>query len=121
MAALTQHPELHGPPRYFTSDWDAARRSVERLAALEPLRIITGHGPPLQGEEMLEGLHELARNFDRVARPGHGRYVGQPALADANGVISVPPPVPDPLPRVALGLGVGLLIARAVRRSARQH
>ena len=34
VAALTQRPEMHGPPTYFTPDWENARRSVERLAAL---------------------------------------------------------------------------------------
>jgi glyoxylase-like metal-dependent hydrolase (beta-lactamase superfamily II) len=120
LAILTQRPELHGPPAYFTQDWDAARRSVERLAELEPLRVITGHGPPLQGPQMLSGLHDLARNFDRLAVPAHGRYVGQPALADERGVIAVPPAVPDPLPRIALGIGMGLLLAAAFRRPGRQ-
>jgi glyoxylase-like metal-dependent hydrolase (beta-lactamase superfamily II) len=119
VAALTQRPEMHGPPAYFTPDWENARRSVERLAALEPRRIITGHGPPMQGDRMLSGLHDLARNFERLAVPAHGRYVGQPALADETGVVAVPPPVPDPLPRAALALGIGLLLAAALRKSSR--
>jgi glyoxylase-like metal-dependent hydrolase (beta-lactamase superfamily II) len=119
-AVLTQRPELHGPPAYFTPDWEAAGRSVRRLAGLEPLRVITGHGPPLQGEEMLEGLHSLARNFERLAVPRRGRYVGRPALADQRGVVAVPPPVPDPLARIVLGLGVGLLLAGLFKRSPRE-
>ncbi|HEY0420959.1 MAG TPA: MBL fold metallo-hydrolase, partial [Acetobacteraceae bacterium] len=43
-AVATQQPELHGPPMYFTHDWDAARASVQRLAALEPEIAVTGHG-----------------------------------------------------------------------------
>ena len=73
VAALTQRPEMHGPPTYFTPDWGNAHRSVERLAALQPLRIITGHGPPMQGDRMLRGLHDLARNYERLAVPRHGR------------------------------------------------
>lgn len=119
-AVLTQRPELHGPPAYYTPDWESARRSVERLAALEPLRVATGHGPPLEGREMLFGLHALARNFERIAVPSRGRYVGQPAVADETGVVSLPPPVSDPLPRVLLGVGVGLLVGAALRRSAKQ-
>ncbi len=119
VAALTQRPEMHGPPAYFTPDWESARRSVEQLAALEPLRIITGHGPPMQGDRMLSALHDLARNFERLAVPAQGRYVGQPALADETGVVAVPPPVPDPLPRIALALGVGLLLAAVLRKSSR--
>lgn len=119
-AVLTQRAELHGPPAYYTSDWESARHSVERLAALEPLRVITGHGPPLQGEQMLAGLHSLARNFERVAVPSRGRYVGRPAVADESGVVAVPPAAPDPLPRIALGIGLGLLMVSAIRRTARQ-
>ena len=119
IAALSQRPELHGPPSYFTPDWEAAGRSVERLAALEPLRVITGHGPPMQGERMLNGLHDLARNFERLAVPSHGRYVGEPAVTDETGVVAVPPPVPDPLPRIALGVGVGLLLTAAFRKARR--
>lgn len=74
-AVATQRPELHGPPMYFTSDWDSARDSVRRLAALQPNLAITGHGRPLQGEELRRGLTILSRDFDNIARPKHGRYV----------------------------------------------
>lgn len=43
-AVARQRPELHGPPMYYTQDWTAARLSVERLAALEPELVVTGHG-----------------------------------------------------------------------------
>jgi len=74
-AVATQRPELHGPPMYFTTDWDSARDSVRRLAALRPQLAVTGHGRPLHGEELRRGLTILARDFDTVARPKHGRYV----------------------------------------------
>jgi glyoxylase-like metal-dependent hydrolase (beta-lactamase superfamily II) len=118
-AVLTQRPELHGPPAYYTSDWEAARRSVERLAALEPLRVATGHGPPLQGREMLANLHELARNFDSLAVPSRGRYVRQAAVADERGVVAVPPSVSDPLPRMLLGAGMALIAGAVLKRSRR--
>lgn len=76
--ALSQPPELHGPPAYFTTDWDEARRSVERLAALEPTFLAPGHGRPMAGEQTTQALIELARRFDVVARPEHGRYVERP-------------------------------------------
>jgi glyoxylase-like metal-dependent hydrolase (beta-lactamase superfamily II) len=120
MAVLSQRPELHGPPAYYTPDWESARRSVERLAALEPLRVATGHGPPLEGRAMLADLQELARNFERLAVPSQGRYVGRPAVSDEGGVVSVPPAVSDPLPRILLGVGLGLMAGAALRRSARQ-
>lgn len=74
-AVLTQRPEIHGPPMYYTPDWERARQSVERLAALEPAFVISGHGPAMQGAEMRDALHALANNFDQVAVPAHGRYV----------------------------------------------
>jgi glyoxylase-like metal-dependent hydrolase (beta-lactamase superfamily II) len=120
VAVLTQRPELHGPPAYFTPDWEAARSSVQRLASLEPLRVITGHGRPLQGEEMLADLQYLARNFERLAVPQQGRYVGRPAVSDGRGVVALPPSVPDPLIRIALGLGLGLVLASLLKRSAQQ-
>jgi glyoxylase-like metal-dependent hydrolase (beta-lactamase superfamily II) len=119
IAALTQRPELHGPPAYFTPDWISARQSVKELVALEPRRVATGHGPPLDGEEMLQELRKLARNFDRIAVPPQGRYVREPAVADETGVVTLPPPVPDPLPRLLLGLGIALLAGAVLRRSMR--
>ena len=119
-AVLTQRAEIHGPPAYYTCDWEAARRSVQELAALEPLRAGTGHGPPLQGSELLTGLQELARNFDWMAVPLRGRYVRRPAIADERGVVEVPPPVSDPLPRLLLGVGLGLLASAAVKRAGHQ-
>jgi glyoxylase-like metal-dependent hydrolase (beta-lactamase superfamily II) len=74
-SVLTQKPELHGPPMYYTTDWDNARASVERLAELHPETIITGHGPPMHGPAMREALETLAREFDHVAIPKQGRYV----------------------------------------------
>jgi len=77
-AVLTQKPEIHGPPMYFTSNWDAARESVIKLAALRPEVVVTGHGPAMHGEEMREALSALARDFDKIAVPEHGRYVDAP-------------------------------------------
>jgi glyoxylase-like metal-dependent hydrolase (beta-lactamase superfamily II) len=119
VSAVTYSPEMHGPPAYFTPDWTASRRSVEQLAALEPERVVSGHGPMLSGPQMRRDLHLLAREFERIAVPAHGRYVGRPAIADMRGVVSVPPPVPDPLPKVLMAIGLGLLLATAVRRSSR--
>ncbi len=68
-AAIAQQPELHGPPAYFTSDWAAAKASVRRLAGLEPLTVVPGHGRPLTGEGVSNRLYELADAFDEVAVP----------------------------------------------------
>lgn len=68
-AAVAQEPELHGPPAYFTSDWNRARESVHRLAQLAPNVVAPGHGKPLAGGKVAEALRTLAANFDRIAVP----------------------------------------------------
>jgi hypothetical protein len=73
-AAVTQAPEMHGPPMYFTPDWVSARSSVQSLAALSPDVVVRGHGQAMQGQEMRAALQELARLFDEVAVPQTGRY-----------------------------------------------
>jgi glyoxylase-like metal-dependent hydrolase (beta-lactamase superfamily II) len=78
-SAITQQSEVHGPPMYFTQDFEAAHRSVETLAALEPHVAITGHGRAFRGGDLRAGLHQLAINFDIVAVPEHGKYVKHPA------------------------------------------
>lgn len=79
LAAAMRTPELHGPPAYFTTDWDAARESVRKLAALHPEAVAPGHGRPLSGYEVAGALDRLAKDFDRVALPEHGLYVHRPA------------------------------------------
>jgi glyoxylase-like metal-dependent hydrolase (beta-lactamase superfamily II) len=71
-AVATQEAELHGPPMYFTPDWDSARESVRKLDRLEPELAITGHGRALGGVAMRQALHTLADQFDTLARPKHG-------------------------------------------------
>lgn len=71
-AVWTQKPLMHGPPMYFTQNWDDARESVRRLAALEPDLVVCGHGRAMEGAEMLRALHKLADEFDAIARPEHG-------------------------------------------------
>ena len=78
LAVATQRPELHGPPAYFTTDWDAARESVRRLSALRPARVAPGHGQPMEGDETAAQLMLLAAEFDERARPAHGQYVDHP-------------------------------------------
>lgn len=77
-AVAVQLPELHGPPMYYTQNWDAAEQSVERLAQLEPELVVTGHGLPMSGPEVRRSLKALAADFRRVAVPEKGRYVTEP-------------------------------------------
>ncbi|WP_375263883.1 MBL fold metallo-hydrolase [Palleronia sp.] len=81
-AVAVQKPEMHGPPQYLTTDWQASAASVETLARLEPEVAVTGHGPAMRGAEMRGALHTLARDFAQVAVPEGGRYVGDPAQAE---------------------------------------
>ncbi len=119
MAVVAQTPEMHGPPMYFTQDWDAARDSVRTLADLEPSVIAAGHGRPLRGASTPGLLRQLADNFDTLARPRQGRYVNEPAVFSEEGPISVPPPVDDPFPRVAFGLGAALAAGFVLSRLGR--
>jgi len=113
---LTKKRELHRPPSYFTPDWEAARRSVETLARLRPQVLAAGHGVPMAGAWLPDAVARFSQSFEP---PRHGRYVPEPARADAQGVVYVPPPSFDPLPVVAgvvlVGLGVALLARRGVR------
>lgn len=71
--AALQTPEIHGPPRYFTPDWQAASRSVRLLASLEPELLVTGHGRAMAGPEMRRAVHHLDENFEEIAVPKHLR------------------------------------------------
>ncbi len=77
--ALVQPPEMHGPPRYLTPDWQEAERSVNLLASLETELVMSGHGRPVAGERMRARLHELAANFKKVAVPEGRPYALDPA------------------------------------------
>ena len=59
-AVAAQKPEMHGPPMYFTQDFDAAKDSVDRLAALEPEIAVPGHGRAMEGVELRAALHQLS-------------------------------------------------------------
>jgi glyoxylase-like metal-dependent hydrolase (beta-lactamase superfamily II) len=72
---VMQKKEISGPPRYLTPDWPAARKSVENLYGLHPARTITGHGSPMEGEELEKNLDLLVREFERIAVPEHGKFV----------------------------------------------
>jgi glyoxylase-like metal-dependent hydrolase (beta-lactamase superfamily II) len=94
-AQVTERQELKSPPTPLTTDWVAARDSVERLSQLYPSIIAAGHGVPMAYSGVGERLSSLA---SRLAPPPGGRYAAQPAITDETGVVSVPPPVPDDTP-----------------------
>lgn len=89
-STMFQTKKVSGPPKYFTTDWSQARRSVKALVKLEPEIVATGHGKPMQGKDVRRGLHQLADHFYEVAVPSKGRYIEYPAVSDAAGLVYVP-------------------------------
>ena len=75
IAVMQQRVEVRPPPAYFTLDWSAAYESIRRLRSLEPLVAATGHGQPLRGEKLTNGLRTLESRFEEIGLPKHGRYV----------------------------------------------
>jgi glyoxylase-like metal-dependent hydrolase (beta-lactamase superfamily II) len=120
LAVMTQKREVHGPPKYFTSDWGAAHHSVQRLLELNPRIAATGHGLPMEGEQLIRQLEDLVKDFWSVAVPHTGRYVHQPAIADEQGVLSVPP-ADNTIPKVMAATGVVALAGVALVLYARQQ
>jgi glyoxylase-like metal-dependent hydrolase (beta-lactamase superfamily II) len=118
IAVATQRREIHGPPAYFTQDWNAARESVGRVAALEPEVLATGHGEPLAGPDMRRDLRALAARFEDAEVPMIGRYAREPAVTDERGIVRLPP---DPLPKVMAGAALAAAIAWGVARQNRMH
>lgn len=122
LAVLTQKPNVHGPPAYFTPDWAAARASVEQLAAWRPTCAATGHGVPMQGSQLQFELDALVRAFDRAAVPAHGYYVRHPVRVDERGFVDVPATAAS-RPCVRAGLAVaglaGISLALAWSRASR--
>ena len=85
-AVLVQRRELHGPPAYFTPDWDRAGDSVRAAGGARP-RDYWSPGTVSRG-----AANGCARRwpgsstFRRRERPRFGRYAIQPAIADEDGV-----------------------------------
>jgi glyoxylase-like metal-dependent hydrolase (beta-lactamase superfamily II) len=106
-AVLTQTPELHGPPAYFTTNWGDALGSVRDLAGLSPNVLVPGHGLPMAGPALTRGLRAFADQFHREV-PSRGRYVGVPALRREDGGYHLPP---DPWPAARRRLFAGAAVA----------
>ncbi|MFC7669219.1 MBL fold metallo-hydrolase [Hymenobacter humi] len=106
-AVLLGRPKISRAGTPFNYDWEAARRSVQLLAGLEPKAIGCGHGPVIIGPEAAAGLHE-ANNYPV---PAHGRYVHEAARTNANGVEHLPLAPKDRLPMQAAVIGASVLAA----------
>jgi glyoxylase-like metal-dependent hydrolase (beta-lactamase superfamily II) len=118
LAVATQRRELHGPPAYFTQDWQSAAQSVQRLAALNPEVLASSHGEPMAGAAMRDELRRLAATFERRELPAYGRYADRPAITDETGIVALPP---DPLPKVLAGVAVAAGLAYAMSLTRRHR
>jgi glyoxylase-like metal-dependent hydrolase (beta-lactamase superfamily II) len=116
LAVFTRRQQVSRPPAYYTTDWQAARESVETLARLRPEVAATGHGIPMRGEALRAGLDALLQGWERLAVPRQGRYVGEPAITNEQGVVRLPPPVADPSLPVVAGIGVLALLGVLLMR-----
>ena len=119
-SVMLQKKELHGPPKYFTYNWRSAESSVKVLASLEPEIVATGHGKPMAGATMRAGLHELAKNFQKLAMPTYGRYLNEPALVNNQGVQYSPPPKNGRLIFAAAGMAAAAIASYLVVRNRRR-
>lgn len=75
LSVMAQDEQISGPPKYLTTDWDAAKKSVKALMELEPSIAIPGHGKPMKGKDLSGHLEMIVRDFDEVAKPEQGRFV----------------------------------------------
>lgn len=115
LSVLNLRTEFSVPPAPLTTDWGAARASVERLAALRPFAIAAGHGRPVRRSGVADDLAQFA---DQFTPPVGGRYSLTPATTDVHGVVRVPPAVRDTLPR---NLMLSALVAGGVYLAVRQY
>ncbi len=88
VSVLRKSKVLSRPPASVTFDWDAAQRSVKRLAALRPSIVAAGHGQPMSGKDLPDQLQTFA---ETMRPPRRGRYVQHPARVDATGITYLPP------------------------------
>ena len=113
-AFLTRKRELSRPSPPFTFDWATTRRSIMKLAALEPKVLAAGHGLAMEGDHIAAELRRFTESF---TPPGRGRYVVSPPVADEGGVEELPPPAHDPsMGRAAVVVGLLLLVLARQRR-----
>ena len=116
ISQITEKQEFCPPPAPFTTDWQAARRSVGFLADLEPKVVGAGHGKPIADADTAQQLKELARNF---TTPRDGRYVRSPAITDERGIVALPPPVTDTL-KIAAGTTAAVVAGVVLTSLARR-
>ena len=75
LSVLSQHEKVSGPPKYFTTNWEQAKQSLQKIIDLNPKLAIVSHGQPIEGEDLKQQLDQLMNHFDEVAKPHHGKFV----------------------------------------------
>lgn len=75
LSVITHKEQISGPPKYLTTDWKAAEKSVRLLRDLKAEIVIPSHGEPMTGAEVTAHLEMLVEDFDTIAKPQQGRFV----------------------------------------------
>ncbi|MBQ4164566.1 MAG: MBL fold metallo-hydrolase, partial [Turicibacter sp.] len=75
LSVLSQHEKVSGPPKYFTTNWEQAKQSLQKIIDLNPKLAIVSHGQPIEGENLKQHLDQLMNHFDEIAKPHHGKFV----------------------------------------------
>ena len=89
-----QNQQMHGPPMYYTPDWDTAREIGASVGhARAGIRCHRTTVEPCKARRCAVRLHDFAPRVSiEIARPKHGRYAREPAHADASGtIVRIPP------------------------------
>lgn len=76
-SVMTQREEISGPPKYLTTDWESAKKSIRKLYELKPSLAILSHGKPMEGDDLNQHLALLVNHFDEIAVPNQGRFVNK--------------------------------------------
>lgn len=74
LSVITQKEQISGPPKYLTTDWQAAEQSIKTLRDLNPNLIIPSHGMSMEGREINKHLNLLIHDFNNIAKPQQGKY-----------------------------------------------
>lgn len=77
LSVLSAKDNVKGPPAYMTTDWEAAKRSIEKLKNLYPAIALPSHGDVLKGEELAKHLQHLINHFKEEAVPDKGKYINK--------------------------------------------
>ena len=118
IAVARQAQKVNRPPAYYTVNWERARHSVEILAGIEPAVVATGHGVPMRGEKMREGLQQLAHNFDDSVPDGF--YKKHPAMFDeSDNLVSEAAPDQKGALLAKLGALAAVLVFLSLKRKSR--